>query len=137
MAKMMKDNSLNDEGFVDYLKKLGLERIECETAGYEINIPNVKTALHVPLYQTNTSQFCPLYALAHNKDRGQQRLVYECDMPCRDNAILYPDHLKMVGLYNSLFAVDTWLPDNLSAMDKYKKAGVDRIVLNYIPEVTI
>lgn len=134
LADLMKDNSMNDVDFVNHLKMQGLDRVECESPDYEINMPDISSALHIPFYQTNTSQFCPLYAIVHNNNRGCQKFICDCDKPCLDKYILYPDHLKTVGMYNSIFAVDTWLSEHPEVLKAYADAGMDRIVLNHIPE---
>lgn len=127
----MKSNSLNDDAFLEKVKRLGLKRVEMESPGYEVRVPNVQTSLHLPFYQTNTSQFCPLQALIKHKDRGCQRLIKDCGRECLENNVLYANHLSLVGMYNSVFALDTWLLENPGVLNKYIDLGVDRIVWNY------
>lgn len=100
-----------------YLKeKMGISRFEWEAAGMPAGADTAGTAdrpgaggsgisLHLPFYQTNTSQFCPLYARCKNGSRGNQELPAACPGYCRELVFLYPKHLSMVGRYNSLFGL--------------------------------
>ena len=97
-----------------------------------MSIAEGKHSLHIPFYQTNTSQFCPLYAMCINLDRGKQRLVNGCPKYCKEFVFLYPKHLKMVGKYNSLFAFDDTLLKDQKELESYVSSGIDRIVLNFI-----
>lgn len=69
-------------------------------------------------YQTNTSQYCPLYALCTTGDRGMQQLAEHCPKFCEKYSLLYPEHLHMIGRYNSLFGVDKTL---LESPEMWKK----------------
>ena len=62
---------------------------------------------YYPYYQTNTGTFCPLYAAVNNGSRGNQERVKACRQECAHHAFLYPEHLNMIGRYNSLFGVNT------------------------------
>lgn len=111
---LLKQNSLNAEFYQAYLEQeFGIHRFEWESCGYAQQFPSaepeeaVEHHLHMPFYQTNTSQYCTLYAGCEWGDRGRQRLVMECDKRCEKQAYLYPKHLHMAGRYNSLFGFDT------------------------------
>ena len=130
--KMMAQNNLNIEQFRNFLKENGIQRYEYESCGYRMSIAEGNHSLHMPFYVTNTSQYCTLYAMCTNLDRGKQKLVKSCPEYCRDYIFAYPKHLKMVGKYNSLFAFDDTLLKDLNLMDYYAKNGIDRIVLNFI-----
>ena len=86
--------------------------MEWESCGYEQKFPDpaakmkVENHLHLPFYQTNTSQYCTLYAGSAYGDRSVQHLLTSCDKRCEWQAYLYPQHLEMVGRYNSLFGRD-------------------------------
>lgn len=130
--KMMAQNNLNIEQFRNFLKENGIQRYEYESCGYRMSIAEGNHSLHMPFYVANTSQYCTLYAMCTNLDRGKQKLVKSCPEYCRDYIFAYPKHLKMVGKYNSLFAFDDTLLKDLNLMDYYAKNGIDRIVLNFI-----
>jgi len=125
-----KDNSLNDETYTNLLKDNGIVRYELECCGYEINIPKGKSSIHMPFYQTNTSQYCPLYSLCKYGDRGHQNQALDCPGYCEKYTLMYPTHLSMVGKYNSIFAIDSWTLENPEVLDKYIRDGVDRLVIN-------
>ncbi|MGN0144063.1 MAG: hypothetical protein ACI398_03720, partial [Clostridium sp.] len=126
------ENSLNSQFFSEYLKSLKICRYEYENCGYRMNIAEGNHSLHMPFYVTNTSQYCTLYAMCTNLDRGKQKLVKSCPKYCEEYVFAYPEHLKMVGRYNSLFAFDDTLLKNQEELEYYINNGIDRIVLNFI-----
>ena len=128
----MSENNLNSKIFSDFLKENKIERYEYENCGYEILIGEGKHSLQMPFYVTNTSQYCTLYAMCKNLDRGSQKLVNSCPKYCMDYVFAYPKHLKMVGKYNSLFAFDDTLLKDNNMLEKYVNKGIDRIVLNFM-----
>jgi hypothetical protein len=130
--KLMAENSLNSSIYNKFLKDCNIERYEYENCGYKISIAEGSHSLHMPFYQTNTSQYCPLYAMCNSMDRGKQKLVTCCPKYCKDYVFTYPKHLKMVGRYNSLFAFDDGLLKNPKELEYYLNSGIDRIVLNFI-----
>jgi hypothetical protein len=130
--KLIAENSLNSSIFNKFLKDNKITRFEYENCGYKMAIAEGKHSLHVPFYQTNTSQYCPLYAMCTNLDRGKQKLVNGCPKYCKEYVFLYPKHLKMVGRYNSLFAFDDTLLKDQRELEAYIGSGIDRIVLNFI-----
>ncbi|MDR3597513.1 hypothetical protein [Clostridium sp.] len=130
--KSAAENSLNSSIFNKFLKDCKIERYEYENCGHKISIAEGCHSLHIPFYQTNTSQYCPLYAMCTSMDRGNQKLVTNCPKYCKDYVFAYPKHLKMVGRYNSLFAFDDTLLKNTKELEYYIDNGIDRIVLNFI-----
>ena len=130
--KMLAENSLNNEEFRKFLNEYNIKRYEYESCTYKIKIPEGRHSMHMPFYITNVSQYCTLYAMCSNLDRGKQVLVNNCPKYCRDYIFAYPKHLKMVGRYNSLFAFDDTLLRNELELQYYVKNGIDRIVLNFI-----
>ena len=130
--ELMSENSLNSNVFTELLKENNVERYEYESCSYDIKIPEGKHSIHIPFYVTNTSQYCTLYAKCTTMDRGRQKFVVNCPKYCNDYVFLYPDHLKMVGRYNSLFAFDDTLLYDDKKLTKYIYKGIDRVVLNFI-----
>lgn len=129
---IMKLNGINGKSMNDFLSNLKINRYEYDGCGYDFQVSNMKNSLHIPFYVTNVSQYCPLYAMCTNCDRGHQKLVYRCPKYCSNYVFSYPKHLKMVGRYNSLFAFDdTFIKDGLK-LDEYVLSGVDRVVFNFI-----
>ena len=126
-------NSFNADFYQEFLREsFGIERAEWESCGYMQDIPAGKNSLHFPFYQTNTSQYCPLYAVQKEGDRGRQRLVYKCPQYCKNAAFLYPKHLNMIGRYNSLFALDRDFLEDSEQLKRYTDSNIDRLVLNLL-----
>ena len=128
---LFQQNSLNAEFYRDFLaEEFHIHRYEWESCGYPQEFPPGKNSLHLPFYQTNTSQYCPLYALCTTGDRGTQQLAEHCPKFCEKYALLYPEHLHMMGRYNSLFGVDKTLLESPEMWKKIKGIKPDRIVVN-------
>jgi hypothetical protein len=130
--ELIAKNNLNSELFDEFLKSCNIKRYEYENCGYRMSIAEGKHSIHIPFYQTNTSQYCPLYAKCTTMDRGKQKLITSCEKYCKDYIFAYPKHLNMVGRYNSLFAFDETLLKNPKELEYYINRGIDRIVLNFI-----
>ncbi len=125
-------NSLNAISFREFLKENNIYRYEYEGCGYKMDIAEGNHSLQIPFYVTNLSQYCPLNAVCKTGDRGRQRLVKCCAKYCTDYVFVYPEHLKMIGRYNSLFAFDDTLLKDYEKLKVYLDEGIDRIVLNFI-----
>lgn len=67
------------------------------------NLDESEDAVYLPYYQTNTGTFCTLQALRKNGDRSRQTRILHCSGICEKHSILYPSHLDMVGIGNSLY----------------------------------
>lgn len=130
--KLISENSLNSSIYNNFLKDYKIKRYEYENCGYRISVADGHHSMHIPFYVTNTSQYCPLYAMCTKMDRGNQKLVTHCPKYCRDYVFTYPKHLKMVGRFNSLFAFDDTFLKNTKELEYYIKSGIDRIVLNFL-----
>lgn len=129
----LKETFLSSVGFQKFVKNLGIRRMEFETGGYECELPdknNFKYSMHLPFYQTNTSQYCPLYALCTEQNRGKQQEIEKCPRYCEKYAYVYPKHLHMAGRYNSVFAMDMQITSDV--LEKYQRQGMDRIVWNFV-----
>ena len=130
-TSLFQQNSLNARFYRDFLaEEFHIHRYEWESCGYPQELPPGKNSLHLPFYQTNTSQYCPLYALCTTGDRGTQQLAEHCPKFCEKYALLYPEHLHMAGRYNSLFGVDKTLPESTEMWKNIKGTKPDRIVVN-------
>lgn len=104
LEQQVKLNAVNSDFFQDFLKnEYNFCRFEFESCGYKQKLPGGRHSLHIPFYQTNTSQYCTLYARCREGQRGRQKLVTACPRYCEDYVFSYPDHLHMIGKYNSLF----------------------------------
>ena len=125
-------NNLNEDFYRKYLRsEFGIQRYEWESCGYEQEFPQGKNSLHLPYYQTNTSQYCPLHAICTTGNRGMQQLVKECPHYCSTYTLTYPKHLNMTGRFNSLFGIDKELLNHLEKIKAYANAGIDRLVIGW------
>ena len=133
---LFEQNSVHAAFYREYLKEeFRMERYEWESCGDTDTgkFPEGKNSLHLPFYQTNTSQYCPLYAACTKGSRGAQTPVRECSGFCEKQAFLYPEHLRMVGRYNSLFGVDLDVWRRTEELKKtYVLIGVNRVVMNLL-----
>ena len=71
-----------------------------------------------------------LYVACTKGSRSAQMPVRECPRFCEKQAFLYPEHLRMMGRYNSLFGVDLDVWKRMREM--LKLCGVDRVVVNLL-----
>lgn len=130
-ATLFWQNNLNAKFYREFLsEEFNIRRYEWESCGYPQEFPPGKNSLHLPFYQTNTSQYCPLYALCTTGDRGMQQFTGQCPKFCEKYALLYPEHLHMTGRYNSLFGVDKTFLEEPEMWKKTNGTKPDRIVLN-------
>lgn len=130
---LFEQNSVHAAFYREYLKEeFRMERYEWESCGDTSTrkFPEGKNSMHLPFYQTNTSQYCPLYVACTEGSRGAQVPIRECPKFCERQAFLYPEHLRMVGRYNSLFGVDLTVLKRTGAMLELR--GVDRVVVNLL-----
>ena len=125
-------NNLNADFYRKYLQsEFGIQRYEWESCGYEQEFPQGKNSLHLPYYQTNTSQYCPLYAICTTGNRGIQHLVKECSHYCSIYRLSYSKHLNITGRFNSLFGIDKELLNHQEKIKAYANAGIDRLVIGW------
>ena len=134
-TKCFQETNLNSEFYQQYLKENQIERYELEACGHEIVIPKGKHSLHLPFFQTNTAQFCTLYAKCACGDRGRQKSVEQCPGYCRGLVFLYPRHLEMFGKYNTLFGYDRTSLEEMEYLNQSVRQGIARIVVNLLCEV--
>lgn len=121
---LFSENALNDPLWRNLLRKMGVTRLEYESCALPVHLPeDMPCSLRLPFYQTNTSMWCPLRAICTEGTRGAQRPAESCPRWCEENILLYPSHLKMLGRWNSLLALDT---NTASIPD-----GFDRWVFNF------
>ena len=127
------ENNLNCGFYQNYLNNiLNIKRFEFEACGYPVRIPEGKHSLHLPFFQTNTSQYCTLYAVCKNGNRGKQTFPQNCPKYCEEKVFLYPKHLKMIGRYNSLFGYDDKILWDEKQLKYYLEHGIDRVVVNML-----
>lgn len=125
-----RETGLNSGFYREYLEKHQIRRYELEVCGHDLVIPKGRHSLHLPFFQTNTAQFCTLYAKVVSGDRGRQQAIEQCPQYCRELAFLYPKHLEMFGQYNTLFGFDRKSLEEMEYLNQYIRQGIDRIVIN-------
>ena len=131
--RLYSQNSFNAGFYQEFQRdSFGIERAEWEACGYMQDIPTGKNSLHFPFYQTNTSQYCPLYAMQKEGNRGRQQFIGKCPHYCESSVFLYPKHLNMIGRYNSLFALDRDFVEGAGQLKRYADSNIDRFVLNLL-----
>ena len=131
--KLFEKNSLNADFYRDFLRDhYRISRFEWEACGYMQQFPVGKNSLHLPFYQTNTSQYCPLRAVCINGERGRQNLAKKCPEYCKEYAFLYPEHLHMTGRYNSLFGLAMDVLKDEKILESYINNGIDRLAIGLI-----
>ncbi len=126
----LQENNLNTELFQDFLKKHNIERVEYESHIIPNKYIAMKASLHVPYYQTNTSQYCPLYAQCAHLNRDHQELITSCTKYCRNFVMMFPKDVDAIGRYNSIFGIDTAILRDRKVFQFIKDSEVDRLVLN-------
>lgn len=125
-------NNLNADFYCEYLQReFGIQHYEWESCGYEQEFPQGKNSLHLPYYQTNTSQYCPVHAICTTGNRGTQHLIKECLHYCSTYTLTYPKNLNMTGRFNSLFGIDKELLEHPEKIAGYINAGINRLVISW------
>lgn len=122
-------NSLDADFYREYLKGLGLSRFSYEAAGYDLSIKGEGNVLYLPLYRVSTSLFCPLKAAVETGDRGGMTDTGSCPGYCSETAFMYPDEMRLCGLYNSLMGFSAREIDDCNILNAYIRAGVNRLAV--------
>lgn len=123
--ELLARNNLNDPLWIAFLHKLGVERFEFESCALPLQTPPGQHSLHFPFYQTNMSLWCPIRALCLHGDRGAQMDASSCSHYCERNYLIYPQHLKLLGRWKALLALD----EDLCVLND--SSQFDRWVLNF------
>ncbi len=129
-TSFLEENNLNAPHFCQFLRSRGINRIEYESHGIPNKYAQAKASLVFPYYQTNTSQYCPLYAQCVHLNRNFQEFITDCPKYCRNFVMTFPKNVNAVGRYNSIFGIDSDLLCNKKALSQVKSLPIDRLVLN-------
>lgn len=105
-----------------------------ETIEYENNeigncYGNFKNTLHFPLYQTNTSRYCPMNADFVNHESDRQSHVKACAQYCDDYCYQYADEMPLVGIGNSNFGICTELAEAETGL---REGKIHRLVWDFL-----
>lgn len=130
---LLGENALSAGFFRDELEgTFGISRLSHEACGYPARPVSQAGALHLPFYQMNTAGHCTLYARCRNGSRAAQQAVTACPHYCAEHAFLYPEALRMVGRYNSLFGFDAGSLTDGAYLTSLMPSGVDRLVIDLL-----
>lgn len=129
---VLSENALNDPAFQKWLRDRMVERYEYEPCGYPVHVATGRHSLHLPFYQTNTSDDCPLASYCERTDPGRPRPDRGCFMYCQDHALLYPNSMRLVGRGNTLFGLDDDIMRQKDALQRWMDQGIDRLVANLL-----
>ena len=121
-------SSIDSQVYEEYLRSMGVSMISYE-AGTEFKVSQLGGAMHLPLYQTNTSTFCTLKAAVEKGSRGLQLPSDSCQYHCSDHSFLYPDGSNIVGIGNSLFGCSMRELNDVKLLNGLIKHGVRRLVV--------
>ncbi len=129
-AALLRQNDACGEGYLRFLRKIGFDRLEWEACGYDIDLPQMKGTLCLPLYQMNTSSRCPLRALKEHGDRGRQDPMGPCSAPCTEDTLLYPRGSGIISRWNTLFGCDSASLADALRLQRAAARGVDRLLID-------
>lgn len=123
------DNCWNDKNYTDYMiKNLGISAVSYEACGDDLHLGDLSSILHLPRYQTNSSD-CVMYNLWEYGDRGARGDLSKCPHLCNNNYILYPKNTGLMGIGNSIFALSQKEINDLDYLSKLKDKGLKRLVI--------
>ena len=127
---LLSETGLNDEPYRKWLESWGISRIEYEACGAAVTLAPGKSSVHFPFYVTNTSHDCPLAAACLGQDPG--RAVEDCKRICLECARVYPDWMRAIGRYNSIFGCDVDSLSDRSVLESFVAQGADRLVADLL-----
>ncbi len=128
----LQQTAVHTDFYRDWLKRTyHVETISFETCGY-IPVLTQGADVYAPFYQMNTAGHCTLYAACHNGSRGRQTQETDCPQYCRECAFLYPDHLHMIGWYNSLFGADLRMFTDGAYLNGFLRQKPRRIIIQLL-----
>ena len=111
-----------------YRERFGITLWSYEACGYPIETAP-GSALHLPLYQMNTSGYCTMYALCRNGDRENQEQNLSCPHYCEDRFVFYPENMKIIGRWNGIYGCSRTELDNAGLLNEMLENGVSRLVV--------
>lgn len=125
-------NYLNAALMEDVLRSHGINRYEYEAHTLIDDLPLGNHSLHVPFYQMNTSEFCPLNAQCVNLNPYKQNIVEHCPHYCSEFYYMYSQSLPMIGVGNTILGYSKQIFENAGILTRYVDMGVDRLIYSSI-----
>lgn len=129
---MMFENSINLEVYSNFLEGYGVKRLEFDSLHTIPDIFMKKSSYHFPFFQTNTSLFCPLKANCEFNNVNRQEHSSECRQYCEIFSSLYPKHLNLIGLGNSIFGFQLNEWNDPQTVKHLVNSGYDRLVYHML-----
>lgn len=127
---LLSENSFNDELIKEYMEeKYNISGYMYETSGQKYDI-NSNSDIIFPFFQMNTGAKCTLNSVVKYGDRGRQICDDDCKMVCLEKCFVYPKHLNMAGVYNSLFGYDKEVLCDEHILGSFVKQGAKRLIFN-------
>ncbi len=128
--KWFERNSLNAGFYRNFLEReYGIQRFEWESCGYEQQIPPGKTACIFRSIRPIHHSIVLLVQYVKLAREDDKSFAKKCPGYCAEYALLYPEHLHMMGRYNSLFGIDMRILKEEEILENYIQNGVDRVVI--------
>ncbi|MDO4483317.1 MAG: hypothetical protein Q4C54_02430 [Clostridia bacterium] len=125
---MLRETSANSDAMAMLYSRLNITGRMWDVCGYPFT-PCAGDSLMLPFSLLSTGQPCTLSAIMQTGDRGRQCHHAPCGKLCRDAALMYGEHLNMVGIGNSVYGLDSRsLTDG--AYLKEITSGVKRLVVS-------
>lgn len=123
------NNLFNDDLISKELHdKYGINNISYEVCGYKVRINSKGGILHLPRYQTNTSN-CVLNSLMTSGDRGVRGDLRSCPHFCKNKYIFYPTNMNLIGIGNSMFSVSEREIKDFEYLNALITDGLKRLVV--------
>ena len=123
-------SSLDAPFYARFLKnRYGFAGFSYESVACPEQYPAGHHCLHLPLYQTNTSDCCTLAAAVTRGERGMQEKMTACPGHCADHVFYYPGAFHMMGIGNSLFGFDGRGLVDTAWLYRQLQGGIHRLVV--------
>ena len=119
------------EFYMEYLVSRGMRRAAMEASvPYTSPVP-IPFSLFLPCFQLATSGDCILKNLMETGNRGTHRPQRTCAKYCQSEVLLYPEHMKTIGIGNTLCTLNSHVMTDMSVLSRYMGESCDRLVLDF------
>ncbi|MCQ2499621.1 MAG: hypothetical protein MJ133_11650 [Lachnospiraceae bacterium] len=123
------ENFTNDEAVAQYLRDVfDISRISCDVSSYPVKMSILPTVMHMPLYQTNTSD-CMIKSIVEGCGRGDKVDTMNCPGYCMEHRICFSTNIPLIGRWNTIFGESYESLDDFERINKMINDGLVRIVL--------
>lgn len=123
------ENFSNDEAVAQYLRDVfDISKISCDVSSYPVKMSILPTVMHMPLYQTNTSD-CMIKSIVEGCGRGDKVDTMNCPGYCMEHRICFSTNIPLIGRWNTIFGESYESLDDFERINKIINDGLVRIVL--------